>query len=77
MFLNDFKYFYVYLYWGKSQMGHIIMSHACKSLPKNIFYFFWLFFHFKCILLQISNNKCFFINIVIAGSSGVKSENEN
>ena len=23
MFLNDFQYFYVYLYWGTSQMGHI------------------------------------------------------
>ena len=30
------------------------------------------FFHFRCILLQISHQKCFFISIFIPGRSGVK-----
>ena len=34
--------------------------------------FFILFFHFRCILLQISHKKCFFISISILGRSGVK-----
>ena len=33
--------------------------------------FFILFFHFRCILLQISHKKCFFISISILGRSGV------
>ena len=33
--------------------------------------FFSNFFHFRCILLQISHNKCFFISISILGRSGV------
>ena len=28
--------------------------------------------HFRCILLQISHEKCFFISISILGRSGVK-----
>ena len=34
--------------------------------------FFYYFFHFRCILLQISHQKCFFISISIPGRSGVK-----
>ena len=34
--------------------------------------FFFFFFHFRCILLQISHQKCFFISISIPGRSGVK-----
>ena len=34
--------------------------------------FFILLFHFRCILLQISHKKCFFISISILGRSGVK-----
>ena len=38
-----------------------------------IFYFFYFyFFHFRCILIQISHQKCFFISISILGRSGVK-----
>ena len=40
----------------------------CKSLYK-IF-----FFHFRCILLQISHKKCFFTSISILGRSGVKAK---
>ena len=32
----------------------------------------FFFFHFRCILLQISHKKCFFISISILGRSGVK-----
>ena len=39
---------------------------------KNFSIFFILFFHFRCILLQISHKKCFFISISILGRSGVK-----
>ena len=40
--------------------------------PKKFLHFFKLFFHFRCILLQISHKKCFFISISILGRSGVK-----
>ena len=33
--------------------------------------FFIFFFHFRCILLQISHQNCFFISISIPGRSGV------
>ena len=40
----------------------------------NFFSIFLLFFfHFRCILLQISHKKCFFISVSILGRSGVKS----
>ena len=43
-----------------------------KSLHKKKIEFFYLFFfHFRCILLQISHKKCFFIIISILGRSGV------
>ena len=70
MFLNDNQYFYVYLYWGKCPLGQI-RPPPCKSLPPKFFNFFYFFFHFRCILLQISHKKCFFISISILGRSGV------
>ena len=36
---------------------------------------FFFFFHFRCILLQISHKKCFFISISILGRSGVNMSN--
>ena len=36
--------------------------------------FFHFFFHFRCILLQISHQKCFFISISILGRSGVNKK---
>ena len=42
--------------------------------PKKFSIFLILFFHFRCILLQISHKKCFFISISILGRSGVKEE---
>ena len=43
---------------------------ANQYTKKNSNYLF-LFFHFRCILLQISHKKCFFISISILGRSGV------
>ena len=44
-----------------------------KSITRFFFSnFFFFFFHFRCILLQISHQKCFFISISIPGRSGVK-----
>ena len=43
-----------------------------KSLHKKFFQFFIYFlFYFRCILLQISHKKCFFVSISILGRSGV------
>ena len=39
--------------------------------PKKNLKNFTFFFHFRCILLQISHKKCFFICISILGRSGV------
>ena len=45
-----------------------------KSITQFFFSnFFYFFFHFRCILLQISHQKCFFISISIPGRSGVKT----
>ena len=44
-----------------------------QIITQNFFpIFFIFFFHFRCILLQISHKKCFFISISILGRSGVK-----
>ena len=45
-----------------------------KTITQKFFsIFFILFFHFRCILLQISHKKCFFISISILGRSGVNA----
>ena len=72
MFLNDNQYFYVYLYWGKCPLGHI--RPPLQIITQKNFHFF---FHFRCILLQISHKKCFFISISILGRSGVKHQESN
>ena len=44
-----------------------------KSITQFFFFnFFYFFFYFRCILLQISHQKCFFISISIPGRSGDK-----
>ena len=45
-----------------------------KALHNCFFQIVLFFFHFRCILLQISHQKCFFISISIPGHSGVKVE---
>ena len=43
-----------------------------KALHNFFFQFFFIyFFYFRCILLQISHQKWFFISISIPGRSGV------
>ena len=44
----------------------------CKIITQIFFQFFFIFFHFGCILLQISHKKCFSISISILGRSRVK-----
>ena len=43
------------------------MGYICPMLASQYPKYFQFFFHFKCILLQISHKKCFFINIFIQG----------
>ena len=68
MTINIFMYTYI------GENGHWdIYAPPCKSLHKKKFQVFFIyFFHFRCILLQISHKKCFFISISILGRSGVK-----
>ena len=76
-FLNDNQYFYVYLYWGKCPLGHI-RPLPLQIITQNLFLiFFILFFHFRCILLQISHKIFFFISISILGRSGVNIYSAN
>ena len=43
-----------------------------QIITQKIFSIFSIFFfHFRCILLQISHKTCFFISISILGRSGV------
>ena len=62
---------FMYIYMGENAHWDIYAPPPpCKSLHKKFFQFFY--FHFRCILLQISHKKCFFISISILGRSGVK-----
>ena len=67
MTINIFKY----IYNGEMPIGTYTPPPG-KPLHKHFFNFFIIFFHFRCILLQISHKKCFFISISILGRSGVK-----
>ena len=49
------------------------LAKALHNFFSSNFYIF--FFHFRCILLQISHQKCFFISISIPGRSGVNYNN--
>ena len=66
MTINIFMYIYI----GENAHWEIYAPPPCKSLHKKKIFFF---FHFRCILLQISHKKCFFISISILGRSGVKT----
>ena len=68
MTINIFMYIYI----GENAHWDIYAP-LWKTITQKIFsIFFILFFHFRCILLQISHKKCFFISISILGRSGVK-----
>ena len=56
-------------------MGHIRPPPWKTITQKKISIFKKNFFHFRCILLQISTKKCFFISISILGRSGVNVSN--
>ena len=53
-------------------IGTYMPPPLAKAFHNFFFQFFSFFFHFRCILLQISHQKCFFISISIPGRSGVK-----
>ena len=69
MFLNDNQYFYVYLYWGKSPVGHICPIFAfIESITNNIFNSFsFVFFHFTCTLVQLSRQNFLYKYFYIPG----------
>ena len=67
MTINIFMYIYV----GENAHWDIyapppLTNHYTK---KKLFLIF--FYHFRCILLQISHKKCFFISMSILGRFGV------
>ena len=68
MTINIFMYIYI------GENGHWdIYAPPLQIITQNFFSIFFIyFFHFRCILLQISHKKCFFISISILGRSGVK-----
>ena len=68
MTINIFMHIYI----GENAHWDIYVPPLAKSLHKFFFNFFSFFFHFGCILLQISHKKCFSISISILGRSGVK-----
>ena len=63
---------FMYIYIGENAHWDIYAPPPYKSLHKFFFQLFFFFFHFRCILLQISHKKCFFISISILGRSGVQ-----
>ena len=69
MTINIFMYIYIgeNVHWD-------IYAPPWKTITQKFFsIFFIFFFHFRCILLQISHKKCFFISISILGRSGVNN----
>ena len=58
-------YIIIILLLGKMPIGTYTPPPLAKALHN-------FFCHFRCILLQISHQKCFFISISIPGRSGVK-----
>ena len=68
MTINIFMHSYI----GENAHWDIYAPPLAKALHNFFSNFFILFFYFRCILLQISHQKCFFISISIPGRSGVK-----
>ena len=64
MTINIFMYIYI----GENAHWDIYAPPLENHYTKK----FFNFFYFRCILLQISHKKCFFISISILGRSGVK-----
>ena len=68
MTINIFMHIYI----GENADWDIYAPPPGKSITQFFFSIFFFFFQFRCILLQISHQKCFFISISIPGRSGVK-----
>ena len=69
MTINIFMHIYI----GENAHWDIYAPPPGKSITQFFFSIFKkFFFHFRCILLQISHQKCFFRSISIPGRSGVK-----
>ena len=68
MTINTFMHIYI----GENAHWDIYAPPPGKSITQLFFQIIIFFFHFRCILLQISHQKCFFISISIPGRSGVK-----
>ena len=68
MTINIFMYIYI----GENVLWDIYAPPMQIITQKNFSTFYILFFHFRCILLQISHKKGFFISISILGRSGDK-----
>ena len=69
MTINIFMYIYI----GENAHWDIYAPPLQIITQKLFSNYFILFFHFRCILLQISHKKCFFISISILGRSGVNA----
>ena len=63
---------FMHIYIGENAHWDIYAPLWQKHYTIFFFDFLKFFFHFRCILLQISHQKCFFISISIPGRSGVK-----
>ena len=68
MTINIFMYICI----GKNAHWDIYAP-PLQIITQNFFSFFFIFFNFRCILLQLSHKKCFFISISILGRSGVST----
>ena len=64
MILNDSIFLCIFILMKKPNGSY--KSHVCKSIPKNIYIFFFYFF-LKCILLQINHKKCFLLIFLYSG----------
>ena len=68
MTINIFMYIYI----GENAHWDIYAPPPLQIFTHKFFQFFFIiYFYFRCILLQISHKKCFFISISILGRSGV------
>ena len=69
MTINIFMHIYI----GENAHWDIYAPPWQKHYTIFFIQIFNFFSHFRCILLQISHQKCFFISISIPGRSGVKA----
>ena len=73
MTINIFMYIYI----GENAHWDIYAPPWKTITQKKNQFFFIIFLYFRCILLQISHKKCFFISISILRRSGVKQKSHS